>query len=92
MSMSSSSNVLDISKELLDNYNDKLSPAHYIQDLQILKDSSYFDYEKNFICEVFYGCCDKVKSLDVAVDGYYAKDGRSCLKSERNYFKGKLFK
>ncbi len=85
---SSSTNVLDVCKQLLDNYNPSLSPAHYIQDLAIMKDPSYFDYEKSLVCEVFYGCCDKAKTLDIVVDGFYAKDdGKICLKSEKNYFK-----
>ena len=41
------------------------------------------------MCEVFYGCCDKEKSLNIVLDGYYAKDGHSCLKSERNFYKSK---
>lgn len=85
--MSSPNNVMDICRQLLDEYNPNLSPAHYVQDLKILKEMSNFDYEKNFICEVFYGCCDKVDSLDVIINGYYAKDGKSCLNSEKNYFK-----
>ncbi len=85
--MSSTTNVLEVCKKLLDEYNQSLSPAHYIQDLAILKDPSSLDYEKSLVCEVFYGCCDKIRTLEIVVDGFYAKeDGKICLKSEKNYF------
>ena len=47
------------------------------------------DFEKQFVSELFYGCADKSSTVNVPVDGYYAKDGKTCLKSEKNYYKSK---
>src|SRR4051812_22882347 len=46
------------------------------------------EFEKKFISEIFYGCCDKMSILNVVVDGYYLKECGTALRSERSIYKG----
>merc|ERR1719505_192166 len=39
-----------------------------------------------FLVEVFSGCVQYNSILKVIVDGYYVKDGRSCLGADKNLY------
>jgi hypothetical protein len=71
---------------LVDEYDSNLSPAAYFENLTATK--SFSEYDIEFITEVFYGCCDKKAVLDVVVDGFYSKDGKNSLRSERCIYTG----
>ncbi len=72
---------------LVDEYDPNLSPATYLENFAVTK--SFTDYDINFITEVFYGCCDKRSVLDVVIDGFYSKDGKNSLRSDRCVYTGK---
>jgi hypothetical protein len=82
--------VVDLFKiccNLVDQYDPSLSPEAYFENLKITK--SYSEYDLNFISEVFYGCCDRKSVLDVVINGFYSKDGKNSLRSEKSLYSGK---
>lgn len=44
------------------------------------------DPEETFITEVFSGCVRHAKIMKVIIDGFYIKDGKSCLRSDINLY------
>ena len=46
------------------------------------------DPEETFITEVFSGCVRHAKIMKVIIDGFYIKDGKSCLRSDINLYTG----
>jgi hypothetical protein len=72
--------------QLLDEYDGEILPEYFLDKIcGNIKDLNEFD--KQFISEIFYGCCDKLNILNVVVNGYYLQDNVIALKSERNYYK-----
>lgn len=49
------------------------------------------DIEKEVLCELFLGCLNYAKVVDVVLNGYYCQNGQHILQSERNIYKGLLF-
>ncbi|CAF0761445.1 unnamed protein product [Brachionus calyciflorus] len=69
---------------LLDKLDTKFSPEAYLQTVENFQ--SFSDNERKFILEVFYGCFDRKNILDIVVNGYYLKEGKNCLQSDRSLY------
>ncbi|RNA35009.1 cilia- and flagella-associated 99 [Brachionus plicatilis] len=79
-----SSDIVSICLGLLDKYDTKFSPEAYLQRIENFQ--SFGELEKRFVLEIFYGCYDRKSILDIVVNGYYSKDGKNCLQSDRSLY------
>lgn len=78
--------LLEISVAVLDTY-DKNTQSIDEHVNRCLKDFGVYDEdEQTFIVEVFSGCVRYDEILNVVMRGYYAKDGKSVLRSEQNLY------
>lgn len=51
----------------------------------------YDEDEQTFVVEVFSGCVRYEEVMNVVMNGYYAKDGKTVLRSEQNLYGGMFF-
>jgi len=50
----------------------------------------YDESEQTFIVEVFSGCVRYSNVMSVVVNGFYAKDGKTFLRSQQHVYTGEL--
>ncbi|XP_052773532.1 cilia- and flagella-associated protein 99-like isoform X2 [Mya arenaria] len=78
--------LLDHCVGVLDTFNQEI---HSVDDHvnQYLKDYGIYDEdEQTFIVEVFSGCVRYSNVMSVVVNGFYAKDGKTALRSQQNLY------
>lgn len=78
--------LLEVSVFVLDTY-DKNTQSIEEHVNRCLKEFGIYDEdEQTFIVEVFSGCVRYAEVLDVVMRGFYAKDGKSVLRSEKSLY------
>ncbi|KAL4232291.1 Cilia- and flagella-associated protein 99 [Mactra antiquata] len=78
--------LLEVCVAVLDTYDkDTQSVEEHVN--RCLKECGIYDEdEQTFIVEVFSGCVRYEEVMNVVMNGYYAKDGKSVLRSEQNLY------
>ncbi len=85
-----SKHFLDICSKLLDECDCNLSPQSQIQEF-LKSQNGLTTQDEKLISEIIYGCFDNASIISVVVDGFYMKDGKNYLKSERSLFQGSFY-
>ncbi|XP_053407341.1 cilia- and flagella-associated protein 99-like isoform X2 [Mercenaria mercenaria] len=78
--------LLEISVAVLDTYDKNIQSVDEHVNRCLKGYQIYDEDEQTFIVEVFSGCVRYAEVLNVVMRGYYAKDGKSVLRSEQNLY------
>lgn len=80
--------LMHISSKLLSTFNYKTDGVdkHFQSFLESSESNHLDENGRVFVSEVFAGCIRYNTLIKVIVDGYYASDGRTCLRSESSLY------
>ncbi|CAB3977127.1 Hypothetical predicted protein [Paramuricea clavata] len=84
--MSSVKLLLKYSTEVLDTYNSFTHGVEEHVESWLTKNKVTDENTRVFVIEVFSGCVRHQSIVKVVVDAYYAKDGKNCLRTDKNLY------
>ena len=71
-------------------YSCHLRKFDWIISIFIFQKSNLTEVDTVFIEEIFFGCQKYSKVLKILLNGFFAKGGGTCLRSEQNLLKGEI--
>ncbi|XP_028391310.1 cilia- and flagella-associated protein 99-like [Dendronephthya gigantea] len=84
--MSSVRLLMKYSSEVLDTYNSSTHGVEEHVENWLKKNTVTDENTRVFVIEVFSGCVRHESITKVVVDAYYVKDGKNCLRTDKNLY------